>query len=607
MGGALLDLVAKGVQDVFLTAKPEVTFFKSVYRRHSNFASDVHELPLDNFNPGGHKEIEVQRIGDLIHEMYLRVGIPDITTEMLGTGTDIKKTKVGWVPRLGHALLKSNELNIGGSKIDRHTSVWYDIYYNLYVSESQGENYRKMIGDVPELTELRGPKTNEPSEVVIPGRDIYIPFRFSFNRFVSLALPAIALQYHQIRLSLNLEQAKKLLCWSGETQPQFSNIKFENCSLLVKYIFLDSLERHRFARMGHEYLFEQLQEPAPSTLSGGVTSGSSTEKYDLSKFNHPCKEFLWATTIGAFNGQGIDQGSNNRSRFLAYSGVGDWKAARDFAALNLAAGMLKADTQTSSFGVTEAVPDGESKTFTITKTVGGSDIEFDLTVVNNSGSEISSGSDVALELKSDALVSKHGEYNLASDLAHVSVTVTVGSSGTTMDPENDVVVNDHSVSLDDISIPLDQWKDNRFTTPSGSSKNPWDVVAIIPGNYGLTLDGRGNPVKSAYLNINGHERVSQLPGSYFNYVQPYEHHTHCRADGINTYSFSLEPETHQPKGSMNMSRIDNSELVITFSDSIRKHRTAKLNFTQDSLFFIFAVNYNILRILGGMAGTAYSN
>lgn len=108
--------------------------------------------------------------------------------------------------------------------------------------------------------------------------------------------------------------------------------------------------------------------------------------------------------------------------------------------------------------------------------------------------------------------------------------------------------------------------------------------------------GNGQTVDDAKLQLNGQDRFAVRPGTYFNVVQPYQHHTRCPSDGIYVYSFALNPEQHQPSGSVNMSRIDNATLLLTLSSGAGSGQ-----------LHVYAVNYNVLRIMAGMGGLAYSN
>ena len=118
----------------------------------------------------------------------------------------------------------------------------------------------------------------------------------------------------------------------------------------------------------------------------------------------------------------------------------------------------------------------------------------------------------------------------------------------------------------------------------------------------VPVNDRGqNPIVAAKLQLNGHDRFSQRFGRYFNFVQPYQHHTNIPAMGINVYSFGLKPEEHQPSGTCNFSRIDNAQLVYSTKPTDGGNTSASCN------IHIYAVNYNVLRIMSGMGGLAYSN
>jgi hypothetical protein len=165
------------------------------------------------------------------------------------------------------------------------------------------------------------------------------------------------------------------------------------------------------------------------------------------------------------------------------------------------------------------------------------------------------------------------------------------------------------LSVADISIPIGSFQgDYRSTTfPLLTGINPYDVAVVQLNNYGLKLDGSGNPVSIANVQLNGHDRFDPLDGNYFNYVQPDAHHSRTPADGINVYSFALHPEQHQPSGTANLSRIDNTQLNLTFEDTVRKSNDLCINLYSGSLFYVWAVNYNVLRIMSGMGGLAYAN
>jgi hypothetical protein len=134
---------------------------------------------------------------------------------------------------------------------------------------------------------------------------------------------------------------------------------------------------------------------------------------------------------------------------------------------------------------------------------------------------------------------------------------------------------------------------------SGSSVS--DAGTFVLGETALDMHCWGeNPVVTAKLQLNGQDRFSEREGSYFDVVQPFQHHTRAPDTGINVYSFALRPEEHQPSGSCNFSRIDNAVLQLVLSSpTVSGVNTAKVR--------VYAVNYNVLRVMSGMAGVAYSN
>merc|ERR1711907_408020 len=116
----------------------------------------------------------------------------------------------------------------------------------------------------------------------------------------------------------------------------------------------------------------------------------------------------------------------------------------------------------------------------------------------------------------------------------------------------------------------------------------------------------GNPTVRGKLQLNGHDRFSERLGSYFNLVQPYQHHTNVPATGINVYSFALKPEEHQPSGTCNMSRIDSAVLQLQLTPKAAGQIGSSVTppggngNNQGSKVRVYATNYNVLRIMSGM-------
>jgi hypothetical protein len=292
-GGALMQLVAYGAQDIYLSGNPEVTFFKTVYRRHTNFAMESIEQTFSGAVDFGRKvTTTVSRNGDLIGKTYLQLDLPALT----GTGTQ------AWVRNIGHVLIKEVEVSIGGSRIDKHYGQFLHIWQELTQTKEHEDSYNVMIGNTTELT------TEAAS---IPSRTLYIPFQFWFNRHTGSALPIIALQYHEVKFELEFRPFSECHVSSSGTVtvPTLSN-----ASLWIDYIFLDTDERRQFAQIQHEYLIEQLQ-------FAGSESFSQTSIKQRLNFNHPCKELIWVTQLDS-NVQNVSAAGGDANRWTDFTDNG---------------------------------------------------------------------------------------------------------------------------------------------------------------------------------------------------------------------------------------------------------------------------------------------
>ena len=280
MGGGLLQLVAYGAQDVYLTGNPQITFFKVVYRRHTNFAMEAIEQTFSgNPNYGNTVYCQISRNGDLIHRTYLEVGIKKLT------GADNS-----YVNYLGLRLLKQVSIEIGGQQIDKHYSDWLYIWNELSLPVGKRFAYDTMVGaDCDALNKAAYSNNSDDTTY------LYIPLEFWFCRNIGLSLPLIALQYHEVKIKIDFETFANCTFVNtnlgadgaaGET----TATSLGSTKLWVDYIYLDTDERRKFAQLSHEYLIEQLQ------FTGTENLNSSGSRVKLN-FNHPCKELIWVPKI----------------------------------------------------------------------------------------------------------------------------------------------------------------------------------------------------------------------------------------------------------------------------------------------------------------------
>jgi|LakMenE22Apr09ns_1017241.scaffolds.fasta_scaffold03140_1 hypothetical protein len=281
MGGGLLQLVAYGAQDVYLTGNPQITFFKVVYRRHTNFAMEAIEQTFSgNPNYGNTVYCQISRNGDLIHRSYLEVGIKGLTSAN------------SYVNYLGLRLLKQVSIEIGGQQIDKHYSDWLYIWNELSLPHGKRFAWDTMVGADSDALNNAVYATNGDATTYL-----YIPLEFWFCRNIGLSLPLIALQYHEVKIKIDFETfanctfKKDATPWpNGAVGESAAVSSLQNPKLWVDYIYLDTDERRKFAQLSHEYLIEQLQ------FTGTETLNSSGSRIKLN-FNHPCKELIWVPKI----------------------------------------------------------------------------------------------------------------------------------------------------------------------------------------------------------------------------------------------------------------------------------------------------------------------
>jgi len=243
-----MQLVAYGAQDVYLTGNPEVTFFQAKYKRHTNFAMENIEQTVNGTAANsGRVSVTVARNGDLVGDMYI-----ELKSAIATTAT----ADVGDCNFVAERAINNVELSIGGQRVDKHYQKWWRMYSELYLDESKKATWGKMT-------------------TAGTGKTVYLPLIFFFNRNPGLYLPLIALQYHEVRIDIDL----------ASDFDTFLNK--DTLKVWANYVYLDTEERRRFAQKGHEYLIEQVQHTGTDT----VTS-SGTKQVRLS-YNHPVKELVW--------------------------------------------------------------------------------------------------------------------------------------------------------------------------------------------------------------------------------------------------------------------------------------------------------------------------
>lgn len=539
MPGGIMQLVAYGAEDLYLTGNPQITYFKMVYRRHTNFAMEYIEkyfYSLPNFNTTQRTQakVKIDRDADLLYDCYLVYDLPDIRFPIEQyqniTPLDIN---FKWIRNPGHNIIYTTEINVGGHRIDIQYGQWLNIWTELTVTESKKSSYNRLVGNNFKLRP--GFSTFYPdkgSNVTIPSTRLYIPLEFWFCKNPGLAIPLIALQYDEIYIYFEFNCLNSLFTLGPNnlspdaffSTPNVSNScdgsfvkqllannineknifnQFINCDwnqntfLLANYIYLDDDERRKFAQSSHEYLFHQIQR----RLYTGIVRGPNTVELDIF---HPVKELIWVfqkNTVDDFN---------------------DWN----------------------------------NYTF--------------------------------VDLKNDYLEVKN-EYNNKFDfLDHKP-------DSNFMTSINDFIkiIETNPPFADEPSFLANGKNNTRF----------------------LSFNDFTNIMLNATLLLNGHERFEPRDHVFFNALQSYKYHTHSAPPGVYIYSFAVYPENEQPSGTANFSRYNKAELQFNIRNDLcdepsqdPSEEISPQGITKPTVYnlYLYAVNYNVFRIMGGMGSVAFN-
>ena len=538
MGGGLLQLVAYGAQDAYITGNPHITFWKVLYKRHTNFAMEAFRVSFTGSPQYGQRVVAViNRNADLMYKTYLEVTLPDTTAATGGLATDVLWTGDAQ-RRLGYALLKKLEVEIGGQIIDTHYGEWLYLWENLTSSYDNSCKLDAMVGGT-----LGGASTTLTSCGGRPGV-LYIPLQFWFCRNPGLALPLIALQYHEVRLNITLASATDLVskgAYSSVSAAAAALPQLKDMALYIDYIYLDVDERRRFAQQSHEYLIDQLQFGLQQTLT------TASARIDLT-LNHPVKELVWvfqdaqktdcgsaATLAAGFTQPFVYDDIVNRCRlqingqdrfderygdyfwkvqpYQHHSGGGFWPT-RQLASAVSVTGTPTNLTQTAAL--------------TLTLTTSATQAYTGFTGTLLPGMTLTQGAVTGIIASIFPTSTTAGSIVLTASFAATAAAATAA-----------------------------------FSTTPGSTVFSSDVAVTSTGSATTTYQV---------------------------------------ANPINVYSFALQPEEHQPSGTCNFSRIDTTTLVFdSFKTGTFPTKSRPFNFR------IYAVNYNIFRVMSGMGGLAYSN
>ena len=586
MGGGLLQLVAYGAQDAYITGNPHITFWKVLYKRHTNFAMEAMRVNFTGSPTYGQRSVVVvNRNADLMFRTYLEVTLPDTRKTATNAANDVLWT-AGGRRRLGYLLIQQVEIEIGGQIMDRHYGEWMYLWESLSSPYDQSVRLDQMLGANVGGTYSTPAGCNGRPAV------LYIPLQFWFCRNPGLALPLIALQYHEVRLNFIFRQATDLVqntydgtnLWSGGVAAAAAALpRFKDAAVYVDYIYLDTDERRRFAQQTHEYLIDQLQYGLQQSIT------SQTVRLDLT-LNHPVKELVWVyqdarvldcSLVAPVSSGGL--GTNNTQPFQ-YADI----ANRCRLQLN---GQDRFDERYGDY-FWKVQPyqhhsGGAFEAHAFTQPVGQTAIGATYGVFTATTTAVNSYGITGITWLSPTPAN-------ATFYGGLQVVVVNATSTPSPSAANEVVPAGTTLTFGASSASAGPTTGTLSYTPNVAGTVTFYVL-YDPNNV-IADPVTGGSLGFQQTNSSGQGSTA---GGYTQSINP-----------INVYSFSLAPEEHQPSGSCNFSRVDTTTLVFDSITGADGKALAAGSFPSKNypyLFRMYAVNYNIFRVMSGMGGLAYSN
>ena len=305
MGGGLLQLVACGAQDAYLSGNPQITFWKGLFKRHTNFAMEPFRINFSGQPNWGTKQSAIiGRHADLLYSTYVEVVLPAVGNN---GSTFTWNNDQG---RLGYNLIKYAELEIGGQQIDRLYGEWMFLWDTLTFDSNKTNLAYKMMGNGSSvLTLSTATQCNTGSGKPSLPNVFYIPLSFFYTRNPGAALPLIALQYHEVKINILWNDNQHI---AGDYRYASNAPPATQAAIYIDYIYLDTEERRRMAQESHEYLIEQTQYNEDKGIS------SYNNRIDLT-FNHPVKELVWVVQPTYYNNCHLMTSLGGGTRLLPFT------------------------------------------------------------------------------------------------------------------------------------------------------------------------------------------------------------------------------------------------------------------------------------------------
>lgn len=617
MPGGLIQLSAYGSENQYINGNPQITFFKSVYKRYTNFSLENIEVPLSGpdelaWDMPIKLKTKIPRNADLISNMYLRLDLPPIfsTEEM----------NFAWSKDLGFVLIDYVDLYIGGQKIQRLTGNFANIQFQLEHSQEKKHAIKRLIGgdsflsydavypggypgfnSTNEYQDSSGKTIKNKFFQTAPAifkRALFIPLDFWFTKDPGLSLPLIALQYHDIEIEIQLRSARELytVLEVDKTYYYYGSNKHYNSGSGMESIV------HR--RNGNPNGWNGIMPIKDVDIRSFTTY--RRVKPDVMKKTHHISNFV----RGSYDSK---TWSLNPVLDIKYVFLDECER-KNFAQTShqyLIQQVNKISFDGNIGSTNHLLELYHPVKEIIFETYRDDNIERN-EWSNTSNYQYNTGYDIYEYQTSywfDAIENENksiGRFNPLSDENTPTIDdrfqefiFRYGPHGESCDPSCPLGFNINSelLTLEQIMHFKDIWK--------------FEKAAYIPKIDSLNYEQyHTHCINGGFIKFNGNYRQQERVVEYWDSVQAYQYHTSIPNEGIYSYSFSFFPEKFQPSGACNMSRLKNVEFNIEYkipplNNSEIRYGNRKYKWMYNTNFFV--VNYNILNLTGGMGGLVFGN
>ncbi len=541
MSGALLQLAALSSQDVYLTGNPEITLFKKKYMRYTNFSVETVQVAFD----GGSVSFSDTTTATLEKTGDLISRIVLVINLQALTST----VKWGYVDKIGHAIIDYVRITIGQSEIDIRYNDWIDIYQTITKDKSQENNYNPMIGNVA---------PNKSLNYSHDAYNLFIPLEFWTGKISSSAFPICSLLNQNFQVSVKFRDAVDCINYFGTVAPSNNELPVITSGyLLVDYVYLETEERNLFITNNHEYLIEVVDRMS-DTLSAINTKINLT-------FNKPTKYMIWYAQLTKYA---------ERSKFMSWATDDDWEKSRvEFAKL----------------------------VWLITRQ--GLDVsDPNNPIINFGAGYVNIGTQPPIIVGGNSLLEA-----LAAKVSAVILFASTNGGGDVVAnaTTDNVALITNTITFEDMSTTITTFKADASSTINQNAFMDIHTNNIIDiFNYGNFINRSDNPIINSSFQLNGKNRFQERDGFFYNYLQSYYYFKNSPKDGVNIYTFSLNPEELQPSGTINLGNVNSKDLLITLGKYNAKNDNY-LSYFGTGNIRIFALGYNNLKIFRGVSGLSY--